>query len=123
MSFPEQLRRARIAAGLTQQEVADAMGITNSTYCGYETGKRQPDVQKIKQLSRILGVSGDELLETGYKKTPTSQDGRSFESNNDKNIIKIAGRDGSFRELRLTDDQMKALNAFIDLLPEVPDEL
>ena len=122
MSFPEQLKRARIAAGLTQQEVADAMGITNSTYCGYETGKRQPDVQKIKQLSCILGVSGDDLLETGYKNTPTSYDGRAFESNTGKNLIKIAGRDGSFREIRLTDDQMKALNAFIDLLPEVPDD-
>ena len=42
------------------------MGISKSTYCGYETGKRQPDVQKIKQLSNYLGVSGDELIETGY---------------------------------------------------------
>ena len=70
MGFPEQLRKARIAAGLTQQQVADAMGITNSTYCGYETGKRQPDVPKIKQLSNILGISGDALLETGYEKAP-----------------------------------------------------
>jgi len=65
MSFAEQLKQARIAQGLTQQQVADLMGITNSTYCGYETGKRQPDVVKIKQLADILQTSGDILLETG----------------------------------------------------------
>lgn len=65
MSFPEQLKQARAAMGYTQQQVADAMGITNSTYCGYETGKRSPDVAKIKQLAAILQTSGDVLLETG----------------------------------------------------------
>lgn len=66
MSFPERLREARISLGFTQQQVADIMGITNSTYCGYETGKRQPDVAKIKQLASILKTSGDVLLETGF---------------------------------------------------------
>ena len=66
MSFAEQLKMARIAQGLTQQQVADLMGITNSTYCGYETGKRQPDVEKIKLLANILQTSGDTLLETGF---------------------------------------------------------
>lgn len=66
MSFTERLKEARISIGYTQQQVADAMGITNSTYCGYETGKRQPDVAKIKQLAKILKTSGDFLLETGF---------------------------------------------------------
>lgn len=66
VSFGEKLRAARESRGYTQQQVADYMEIDKSTYCGYETGKRQPDVQKIKQLSKILGVSGDELLETEF---------------------------------------------------------
>ncbi len=66
MGFSEQLKKARLKIGYTQQEVAGLMGITKSTYCGYETGKRQPDVAKIKQLSNILNVSGDILLETGF---------------------------------------------------------
>ena len=70
MSFGEKLRSARMRAGFTQQQIADYMQIDKSTYCGYETGKRQPDVQKIKQLSKILGISGDELLETGFVATP-----------------------------------------------------
>lgn len=71
MGFSEKLKAARKACGYTQQQIADLMKIDKSTYCGYETGKRQPDVQKIKQLSEILGVSGDTLLETGYEKAPT----------------------------------------------------
>ncbi len=53
------------------------MGITNSTYSGYETGKRQPDVAKIKQLAGIFHISGDILLETGYKdcKPPSQEPG------------------------------------------------
>lgn len=66
MSFGEKLREARELRGYTQQQIADRMGIDKSTYCGYETGKRQPDVQKIKIISKILGVSGDALLETDF---------------------------------------------------------
>lgn len=72
MSFGEKLRLAREKSGMTQQQVADLMKIDKSTYCGYETEKRQPDVQKIKLLSKILGVSGDILLETGYEHVPAS---------------------------------------------------
>lgn len=71
MSFSEQLKKARLKIGYTQQKVADLMEITKSTYCGYETGKRQPDVAKIKLLANILNTSGDVLLETGFEsKTP-----------------------------------------------------
>lgn len=36
--------------------------MAKSTYSLYETGKREPDVPKIKLLSKILNVSADELL-------------------------------------------------------------
>lgn len=72
MAFSEQLKLARLAKGLTQQQVAEKMGISNSTYCGYETGKRQPDVEKIKRLAAILDTTGDFLLETGFTETSDS---------------------------------------------------
>lgn len=64
MGFSEQLKKARISMGYTQQQVADALGLTASTYCGYETGKRQPDVAKLKQLAWVLNTTGSFLLET-----------------------------------------------------------
>lgn len=64
MSFYENLRRARDRAGLTQAQVADRMGISYSTYACYETGKRKPNPEKIKQLAQILNTSADIMLET-----------------------------------------------------------
>lgn len=70
--FKDRLRSARKSANLTQKEVAARLGITESTYCGYETGKREPDVMKIKAIASILGVSGDYLLETGFSPVAAS---------------------------------------------------
>ncbi len=68
--FKDKLRAARKAAGMTQKEVATAIGVTESAYCGYETGKRQPDVIKIKQIAEVLGTTGDFLLETPQSDDP-----------------------------------------------------
>lgn len=68
MEFYEELKAARIKAGLTQQQIADEIGITKSTYCGYETAKRNPDLQRIKQLAKVLHISADTLLDTGIEK-------------------------------------------------------
>ena len=104
MGFGEKLRTAREKTGMTQQQVADIMQIDKSTYCGYETGKRQPDVQKIKMLSQILGISGDELLETGYEKAPTSEGERSV-SDDDINFA-------LFGDAEIDDELYEEVKAF-----------
>lgn len=63
----DQLRKARKAAGKTQQECADHLGINFTTYSSYETGRREPDALKIKKIAAFLGVTGDFLLETGFE--------------------------------------------------------
>lgn len=72
----DNIRAARKAAGKTQKEMAMILGITESTYCGYETGKRQPDAVKIAAIAAALGVSGDYLLdipETTKPEKPNSE--------------------------------------------------
>lgn len=59
----ERMKEARKAAKKTQMEVAKAIGVSESTYCGYEIGKRQPDALKIGAIASFLHVSGDFLLE------------------------------------------------------------
>ena len=76
LSFCENLKTSRQRIGLTQQQIANALGITKSTYCGYETGKRQPDIPKLRRLSLLLCTSVDELLglsgsDSDYVVTPT----------------------------------------------------
>ena len=71
MTTGERIRMIRKAKKMTQKEVAEKLGITVGAYSHYETGTRILDVNGIKKLSAVFGVSGDELIDTGYQnKTP-----------------------------------------------------
>lgn len=60
--FAENLGFARRARGYTQAIMAEKLGIARSTYAGYETGKRSPDIEMLSKISETLYVSADELL-------------------------------------------------------------
>lgn len=49
--------RARALAGMTQQDLADAAGLTQSVVSAYETGRRQPT---LPTLCRLLAATGFE---------------------------------------------------------------
>ena len=121
MGFPKQLKRARLNMDYTQQQVADLMGITKSTYCGYETGKRQPDVAKIKQLARILNTSGDILLEIDLNQEPSFENVTSTlnygditnELNIDEEVIQLAQQYS-----QLNDSDRELVRRMIDSLSQ-----
>lgn len=56
------LRSLRLACGYTQNTVAAALGIARPTYSYYETGKTSPDVETLTKLSRMFGVSFEQLV-------------------------------------------------------------
>ena len=60
--FNENLKYAREQKGLSQKEVSEKIGVAKSTYSLYESGNREPNVQTIKKIADVLGVSADELL-------------------------------------------------------------
>lgn len=51
------LVKARTAKGMTQQELAKALGITRAAYTNIENGKRKPSVKIAKKLSVILDLN------------------------------------------------------------------
>ncbi len=53
--------------GMTQLELADKMGVTDKAVSKWERDLSCPDINSIPQLSEILGVSVDELMQ--IKKT------------------------------------------------------
>ena len=118
MEFYEELKAARIKAGLTQQQIADKIGITKSTYCGYETAKRNPDPQRIKQLAKVLHISADTLLDTGIEKekAPASTEAEAREislEETDKLLVAL----GLIKEgEQLSDDDLAFLEGIITLL-------
>ena len=67
-------------------------------------------------LSVHYGVLKSELLE------PQTVSGQANEDSSEKkNIVRIAGRDGSYVEKKLSDEQVAALKTLIDQLPEADD--
>lgn len=65
MTFGDRIKDARIAKGLTQEQLAEMIGVAKNTVTGYEKGTREPDVTKIKRLIECLGIPSEDLLGVG----------------------------------------------------------
>ncbi len=50
-------------SGLTQQQVADVLGLDRSTYAYYESGKTTPDIKSVSKLLKLFNISYNELME------------------------------------------------------------
>jgi len=61
-NFSARLKKAREYNGFTQNEVSKSLKIGRSTYAGYESGLREPDIETIAMLSRLYCISADWLL-------------------------------------------------------------
>lgn len=60
--FGERLRKRRIALGVTQESVADQVGITLRWYQRIERGENTVSIDTLLALSRVLSVSIDYLM-------------------------------------------------------------
>lgn len=60
--FGENLRKLRKRKGLTQSQVAEKLGVTQSNIGGYETGKNLPSLFNLLELAKLLEVSLDKLI-------------------------------------------------------------
>ena len=60
------LRELREQKGVTQKEVANAIGCTATVYSRYERGDREPDISTLCSLADYFEVSTDTLI--GYIK-------------------------------------------------------
>ena len=52
----------RKSKGLTQQEVADRLGVSNKTVSSWETGASCPDISMLPAIAELFEVTCDELL-------------------------------------------------------------
>lgn len=56
------LSERRKLLGLTQQEVADRVGVSNKAISKWETGEGYPDICSIPELCRALGISANDFF-------------------------------------------------------------
>lgn len=69
MSFADNLIELRKIHNLSQEELAEKIGVTRQTLSKYETGESLPDIEKSKLLADVFSVSLDDLI--AYEKDDT----------------------------------------------------
>ena len=60
--FKDNLVELRKYHDLSQEELADMIGVSRQTLSKYETGESLPDIEKCKLIADAFGVSIDDLL-------------------------------------------------------------
>jgi transcriptional regulator with XRE-family HTH domain len=58
-SIGKQLKTLRKSQRMTQQSVADRVGITRATLSNYEIDRRTPDLKTLRKLAECFGVNLD----------------------------------------------------------------
>ena len=71
MEFSERLMILRKQAGLSQEQLADRLGVTRQSVSKWESGTALPELVKLISLSEIFGVSLDYLVKD-YIEEPES---------------------------------------------------
>ena len=71
--FSERLKRYRKEKNLTQQEVADALGVSNKSVSRWESAGGYPDIPLLVPLARLLDVTVDDLLDDSKPVRPLTR--------------------------------------------------
>ena len=83
--FSQNLQKIRSEKNLSQEQLADKIGVSRQTISAWESGKASPELDKITAISKLFSISIDELV--GEIKTEASNfDKKEYE----KNYSKIA---------------------------------
>lgn len=61
--FSENLIHLRKLHQLTQEQVAETVGVTRQSVAKWEAGETSPDLDKCKRISDLFGVSLDDLAD------------------------------------------------------------
>lgn len=80
MSLPARLIALRKERGLTQQQMADSIGIHVNSLKKYESGQAQPSLDVLKKIALAVNVSTDFLLFEEHERGPSDELALQFEA-------------------------------------------
>lgn len=61
-TISRKLKQFRLAAGLTQEQLANELGVTRQALSNWEQGKTEPDLDMLKRICNVLQVDVKELI-------------------------------------------------------------
>ena len=74
--FARNLTRYIDQSGKTQKELADMLGVAQSTFNNWCTGVRYPRMDKVEQLAQYFGIKKSDLIEENtLEEKPAINDG------------------------------------------------
>lgn len=62
MELNEKLQRLRKQKGLTQEELAERLYVSRTAVSKWESGRGYPNIESLKTIAKVFGISLDELL-------------------------------------------------------------
>ena len=74
MTFGGRLQQVRKAAGLSQEQLGELVGMSRQAVSKWETDQSAPDIDTLALLCGVLGVSADELLGRDVPARPEDQE-------------------------------------------------
>lgn len=120
--FGDRLKSLRNRKGLSQAEFAKQIGVSKSSVNMYERGEREPNFETLETIADYFNVDLDYLMGKSEIENRARAAIIPFKPD-DRNVLRLAGRDGSYLERILTDDQLRALTAILDQMPDASDDL
>lgn len=104
MSFAENLRQMRKDKGLSQEELAEIMGVSRQAVSKWEQGEIYPEVEKLMQLAKKFNLSLDRLLSSEIAEQDHTPDnhvsGVIIISSPNENVIAACCKVASSRKLK-----------------------
>lgn len=110
-TFGERLKKEREIKGISQQELAKRLNLSQSTIAYYELDKKQPPHATLNKIASFFDISIDYLL--GRTKQPVSQP--SVQDEKIDYVVKAAGEPG-------TDERRKFALKLVEELQKLPVE-
>ena len=103
MKFSEKIIWCRKKSGLSQEMLAEKVGVSRQAVSKWETGESEPEISKLKVLAEIFGVTVDWLLSE-------SEEPYVNENNSDIRIGEsVPGRDDTYLSAKVSTGFIKRL--------------
>jgi len=125
-NFADKLKTERLHRRLTQQQVADGIGISRASYVGYEKGKSIPSTDILQKLSHYYNVTIDYLINNSLYGTD-EQIENAFKNVLDVGIqtrllLNLLNREGLpilYNGIRMNSYQIKTTTAILNALDQI----
>ena len=75
-SLGEVLKENRVRCKMTQEFVAESLGVSRQAVSKWETGTADPSTSNLLALAKLIGISAEELLRSVEQEGPEAENGK-----------------------------------------------